>query len=235
MQRNLESPSVSLAVLQPSYLPWLGYLEQMASVDHFVFLDDVQFDKNGWRNRNRILVHGAPHWLTVPVRPKSSTLLKDISIVGDSRWAVKHLETIRHAYRRSPGTKELLVFLEAIFAKNYERLCDLNVDLLRAIHTKCGFQSELHLNSQLQLGGERTERLVRLCEHFGVSEYLTGQAAREYLDERAFEAIGVTVQWHEFRFPSYPQPSPTFVPFLSMVDAVCAIGFDGVSLAFRGE
>jgi hypothetical protein len=212
---------LTLAVLQPGYLPWLGYFDQMARADVFVHYDDVQYDKHSWRNRNRIKsATGEPAWLTVPVRHSGldRPRLNEVLIDARSPWPRKHLGTLRQFYGRVPGFEERIAPIARILEAGHDRLVDLDLDLVEHFRGALGITTPAHRSSRLGIPGEKSERLLALCRHFGATRYLSGAAARDYLDVAAFEAKGVSVVWQDYRHPVYRQPHGAFVPFLSAVD-----------------
>ena len=226
-----------LAVLQPGYLPWLGYFDQMHRADVFVHYDDVQYDKHGWRNRNRVKSASAePHWLTVPVRHSGLDWPRVMDVLIDDRspWARKHLGTLRQFYGRAPFFREVLGRLEPVLADPPARLVDLNLALLGTLLDLLGLKREVARSSELGVNGERTERLLALCRHFKATHYLTGDAARDYLDEAAFARIGVKVVWQSYRHPEYPQGREPFIPYLSVVDLLMNCGPDSLRVLAAG-
>lgn len=209
-----------LVVLQPSFLPWLGHLDQYDWADVYVLYDDTQFDKHGWRNRNRILSANGATWLTVPVLTKGQDkpLNSEVEIDNRTPWAKKMLSTIRQSYSKAPYFKEYFPGLEAVLSQPYAKLLDLNVDTFRWLTESLGMPWKLVRSSELGIPGRKTERLVALCQKFKATEYLTGDAARDYLEEERFQEIGVTVKWHNYPHPVYEQGRGEFVPYLSVAD-----------------
>ena len=215
-----------IAVLQPSYLPWLGYLDQIARSDAFIFYDDVQFDKNGWRNRNRIRNRSSEGcgWLTVPVR-LSSHFPKIIEVEIDTRvpWQRKHLATLASEYARAPFHERLIDFTD-FFKRPYHSLADAAIDSVRALMKGFKIATPLYRSSQLGLEGDRNTRLLNLCKHFGATHYLSGVAARTYLDVPLFKNNGITVEWQSYEHPTYPQRYEPFISHLSAIDALLNVG-----------
>lgn len=212
--------SLKLVVLQPSYLPWLGYFDQYDWSDVFVLYDDVQYDKHGWRNRNRILTPNGLQWLTVPVltRGKDKPLNLEVEIDNRKPWQKKHLRSLQQAYSKAPCFDEVYPALEAVLSRDWQLLVDLDLALLEALTRLLDMKWKVVRSSELGIPGRKTERLIGICERFGATDYLTGDAAREYLDESAFEAAGVRVHWHGYQHPEYRQRNDGFEPFLSVVD-----------------
>ena len=218
-----------VAVLQPSYLPWLGYLDQIARADLFVFYDDVQYDKHGWRNRNRIRVANRQgwSWLTVPVRLETPfPRLLDVSTDERVPWRRKHRATIAAAYARAPYYHLLDEFFGDTFASNEVNLVEIAIRTVGAFTQAFDIATPLHRSSKLGIDGQRSERLLNICKYFGASHYLSGSAARAYLDVALFETNGVTVEWQDYDHPVYLQRHAPFVSHLSALDALLCVGPD---------
>lgn len=227
-----------LAVLQPGYLPWLGFFDQLQRSDCFIFYDDVQYDKNAWRNRNRVKsTSGEPHWLTVPVRVYSlSQRLIDTEIDNRQPWARKHLGTIRQFYARAPHLKRYLPELEELLAgRKWERLCDLDLAVIKLMCSWLGLKRDTIRSSELAIGGQRSERLVNLCLHAGADRYLSGNAAQSYLDVELFAQRGIEVEWQDYKHPIYPQQHGAFAPYLSALDLLLNCGEDSLQIISEGS
>ncbi len=226
----------TLVVLQPGYLPWLGFFDQMLRADTFVLYDDVQFDKNGWRNRNRIKSPTGPHWLTVPVRINSvSQRIFETEIDNRLPWARKHVGTIKQFYAKAPYLERYLPDLEELLAgQHWERLIDLDVAVTKLLCSWLGVNRQLALSSELGIKGERSRRLVNLCLHFGAREYLSGNAAQSYLDVELFTRHGIEVKWQNYQHPVYPQQHGEFMPYLSTLDLLLNCADDSLAIIARG-
>jgi hypothetical protein len=213
-------------ILQPSYLPWLGYFAQLHRSDVFVIYDDVQFDKNGWRNRNRIKTAQGAQWLSVPVcttgqnRPTN----RDIGIDNKQAWRKKHQESIRQNYARAPFFNEYFFTFEAIYAREWHRLFDLNIACFETLCRMLGIRREIRLASELGVSGESTERLIGICQKLGADRFYEGAAGRAYIDDRLFTEAGIAIEYQDYQHPIYPQLHGDFVPFLSVVDLLFNCG-----------
>ena len=209
-----------LVVLQPSYLPWLGYFDQMYKSDCFVLYDDVQYDKHGWRNRNRIKTAQGPLWLTVPVLTHGQGLPtnRDARIDARQPWARKHLQALRVNYTRAAAFPEVFDALAPVLEGPWTHLCELNRAVLDARGGLLGLSRRIRWSSELDIRGQKTERLINICRALGADRYLTGDAASDYLDETQFAAHGIGVEYHHYRHPVYAQLHGEFVPYLSVVD-----------------
>ena len=228
----------TLAVLQPGYLPWLGFFDQLQRADVFVLYDDVQFDKNGWRNRNRIKgPSGEPHWLTVPVRVNSLTQrILDTEIDNRQPWARKHLGTIKQFYAKAPYLNRYLPELELLLTRRrWERLVDLDLAVIDLLRSWLGIERQIIRASELSIGGERSERLLNICRHFGAHHYLSGDAAKSYLDVESFTKHAIEVEWQEYHHPVYPQQHGPFVAFLSVLDLLLNCGDNSAAIIAQGR
>ncbi len=219
--------------MQPCYLPWLGHLRLMALADRFVFLDDAQYSKNSWQNRNRIILgDGRVAWLTVPiVHDGINTPLNRVRIDVDPRWRRKHVQTLRQSYGRHPHFADLGEILKQIEKGTQEYLADLNCDLLQIAAARCKVRAILERSSALRVEGKRAERLERFCSVLGCASYLSTPGARTYLEADLFGAkTGLKLEYMDVEFAPYIQKnSPSFVPQMSFVDALANIGWMGVS------
>jgi WbqC-like protein family len=221
----------ALVVLQPGYLPWLGFFDQMRRADIFVYYDDVQFDRHGWRNRNRIKSPAGPHWLTVPVRHAGlQERILDVEIDNRTAWARKHVGTIRQFYARAPYLGSFLPELEELLHRRWERIVDLDIAVVEMICRWLGLNSRTVRSSELGIPGERSQRLLDLCLHFGASRYLTGDAARAYLETELFARHNIEVRWQNYRHPIYTQQHGGFIPYLSVLDLLLNCGDESAAI-----
>ena len=222
----MSDENLTLCVLQPGYLPWLGFFDQMRRCDIFICYDDVQYDKHGWRNRNRIKSPKGPHWLTVPVRHKGLgwPKIKEIEIDNQTGWARKHVGTIRQFYAEAPYVNQYLPMLEELLMKPWVLLVDLDLAVIEMMSGWLGLKGRVVRSSSLGIEGAQSERLYKLCKHFGVNRYLSGDSARNYLDLDLFERNNVSVIWQQYQHPVYPQQHGEFVPYLSALDLVLNCG-----------
>lgn len=209
-----------VVVLQPSYLPWLGYFEQLAKADDFVYYDDVQYDKHGWRNRNRVKTSQGPQWLTVPVltHGQEDDSIRAARIDVRQPWARKHLMTLRTYYAKAPYFAEIYEPLAAMLQRDWQGIAALDEALISWIAGYLGLAPRVHRASDLGISGGKTERLVNLCRHFGADTYFSGRAATDYLDMAQFEAAGIRVEFQDYHHPVYRQLYGDFVSHLSVVD-----------------
>ena len=216
----------TLVVLQPGYLPWLGFFDQLRRADLFIYYDDVQFDKHGWRNRNRIKSSKGPHWLTVPVLHSANGFPRILDVEIDRRipWARKHVATIQHQYARAPFLMRYLPELQEMLCREWQCLVDLDIAVTELICKWLGLYPATTRASTLGIGGSRSERLVNLCLYAGATRYLSGDAAKSYLDLDLFARHKIAVDWQHYRHPVYIQLHGDFEPYLSALDLVLNCG-----------
>lgn len=209
-----------LCILQPSYLPWLGFFDQMHRADTFVYLDDVQFTRRDWRNRNKIRTPNGWSWLTVPVLQKSrfKQLLKDTRIDNSVPWRRKHQEAILSHYAKAPYFDLYFPALESVYNKPWDFLLDLCYETLQILQEALGIQVSILKASEIGVESAKGEKILALCQTLGASHYLTGDASAEYLSPEAFDEQGIVLEMQNYRHPSYHQRYPDFIPYLSVID-----------------
>ncbi|MDR7413418.1 MAG: WbqC family protein [Armatimonadota bacterium] len=209
-----------VAAHQPHYLPWLRYMAKAALADVFVLLDDAQYTKNGWQNRNRIKTADGWTYLTVPVHAHADSRILEVEVAGE-RWRTQHWKSLRTAYGRAPYFSSHAGFFESFYATPWERLVDLNLASLEYLRSALGIRTPFVRASSLGVAGGGSERLVRICKELGATVYLSGAyAAGHHLDPLAFGGSGVALAVVEWECPTYRQchPKAGFVPDLSVVD-----------------
>ena len=218
--------SKKVAIVQSNYIPWKGYFDLINSVDEFILFDDVQYTKRDWRNRNLIKA-AQPLWLTIPVQVKGKyeQKIKDV-IVSDASWANLHWKTIRQSYARAKGFREVEDFLSNLYKNaNQSKLSDINFYFLEAICRFLGIETKLKFSMDYEVIDGKSERLLHLCKQAGATVYLSGPAAKEYMDESLFENQGVRVEYMDYSgYQEYSQAHPPFVHHVSIIDLLCNNG-----------
>lgn len=218
------------AIVQPSYLPWRGYFHLIQRADVFVFYDDVQFDKHGWRNRNRVKTVNGPAWLTVPVAKKGNvtqgTRIDEIEIAPGRNWAAKHLATIRQAYARAPHLDRYIGVVEQLLDDPPRLLADITIDSTVALAGELGVQRQFVRSSELGVPGGRMERLIGVLAEVGATHYISGPSARAYIDEDRFADAGIGLEYMTYDYPTYPQLHGPFEPNVSILDLLFMEGPD---------
>lgn len=211
-----------ITIHQPEHLPWLGFFAKAALADVLVLLDDVQYRKNYFQNRNRIRTAQGATWLSVPVTTrKHSTLISEVEIANSSspRWASRHWRTIQQSYASAPYYGEHEPFFRDHYARPWRTLAATNEVLIAYLLRALSVNVEVVRASDLGcLSTGRTTRLVEICRVLKASTYVSGVSGREYLDLDAFRDAGIAVEFQDFRHPVYEQCYEPFMPCMSAVD-----------------
>lgn len=224
------APGKRVAIVQSNYIPWKGYFDLIAGVDEFILYDDVQYTRRDWRNRNRIKTPTGAQWLTIPVEVKGKYLqrIRDVRI-SDRGWAATHWKTLAHHYARAAHFRALQPTVESWYDRvaALELLTEVNESLLRAVCDLLGIGTRITRSSDYAVAPDLppTDRLVALCQHAGARTYLSGPAARAYLDTAAFDAVGIGVEWKSYDgYPEYPQLHPPFDHAVTVLDLLFNTG-----------
>jgi len=217
-----------IAAVQSNYIPWKGYFDLINSVDEFILLDDAQYTRRDWRNRNRIKTPQGIRWLTIPVTAKGRYLQRiDATEISDPAWADRHLTTLAHAYGRSRHFKRYLPYFERLYANASHMLSQVNRAFLETICEMLGIDTKLSWSADYPSALTKDERLVSLCQETGARHYLSGPTARGRLDERVFAEAGISVSYFDYSdYPIYDQLHPPFVHDVSIVDLLFNVGPD---------
>lgn len=227
-----------VAAHQPSYLPWLGYLDKVARADVFVVMDDLQYEAGNFQNRNRVKLDRGPAWLTVPLEHGAQTdriCDKRIANGGSPRehWARRHWTTLVTHYGRAPFFNTYRDELEALYTRPWTRLAELDQHVFDLARRWLGITRPVLQASSLELRGAKTERILDLCRKVGARTYLSGRGGSTgYLDVALLRQHGVEVVWQDFTHPVYPQryPAQGFVSHLAFLDLLLACGPDSAAI-----
>jgi len=230
---------MKIAIHQPHYLPWLGYFAKWAAADLFVFLDTVQYEKNGWQNRNRIKTRDGPRWLTAPVRARLGTAIRDVMIDTTQPWRARHLRAIDNAYAKAPSWPHHRDELQSFYGREWDRLAPLAVESAQWLAQALGISIPTRLASDLTLPDrarlDATARLVALCQAVGADTYLAGRDGALYLDADQFAAAGIAVETQRYEHPVYAQEHGEFAPFLSALDLLLMYGDEALGILCGGS
>jgi hypothetical protein len=217
-----------IAILQSNYIPWKGYFDIIRRVDEFILYDNVQFTRRDWRNRNRIKSPQGLLWLTIPVVSKSRyTQLICETEIADPHWAEAHWNTIKHNYGKAPAFAAMEPKLEDLMqqAGRERMLSEANYILLRGFCDLLGIATPLTWAMNYAVTGQKTDRLLALCRAAGADAYLSGPAAKDYIDDAKFSAAGVRLEYMDYTgYPVYPQLYGAFEHGVSIIDAFMMLG-----------
>lgn len=222
-----------VGILQPGYLPWLGFFEQMCKSDVFVIYDDVQYDKEGWRNRNRIKTAHGIQWLTVPVMVtlENPPLIYEVQIDNKKNWGKKHFSSIQQNYSKAPFYRKYIDIFEEAYFKEWQYLLDIDMHFILELSKALGIDcNKITRSSTLNVSGGKIERLVNICKLFKADTFYEGAAGKDYIDENYFERHGIKVEYQNYKHPAYNQLHGDFVPYLSIIDLLFNHGNESLAI-----
>ena len=228
----------SIAIVQSNYLPWIGYFHLVNSVDEFVLYDEVQYTRGDWRNRNRIGTPSGIQWLTIPLKTKGNYFEPICSMeVSKDDWSNAHWKSLSRNYRRSSHFDEIASEFEPLYKSlDMNLLSEINLAIMSHILKNIGSSTVLSDSRSYDSGQGRTQRLLGICLASGASKYVSGPAARSYLDQDLFEKHGVEVEYFSYPpYPAYAQVWGEFVPNLSIIDVLFNCGWDLGRFFERGQ
>lgn len=216
-----------IAICQSNYIPWKGYFDMIAAVDEFILYDDMQYTRRDWRNRNYIKTPQGLHFLTVPVKVKGKYFqpIRYTEINGDE-WSAVHWRSLEHNYKKAPHYHEVAhVFYSLFNERKYHYLSELNRVMIEAVCAYLGIRTKISYSWDYRLAEGRTSKLVDLCLQAGGDEYVSGPAARDYIEEDLFERAHVKLTWFDYNgYPAYKQLWGDFVHNVSVLDLLFNCG-----------
>jgi len=220
---------------QPQYLPWLGYFEKADRSDVFILLDNVQFKKNDWQNRNRIKTPQGWQWLTVPIYHNFGQKILEVRINNTKNWAKNHFKSIKMNYGKAPCFANYEKKLEEIFLNDWEFLSDLNICLIENMIKWFGIKTKIVKASDYNTSSDSTQRLVDLCHSVKVDTYLSGKDGDKYMDYAKFEKASIKVETQDYQHPEHKQlwmkqNNNGFVSHLSAMDLLLNYGNDSLGI-----
>jgi len=225
-----------VAILQSNYIPWKGYFDFIDSVDEFVLFDEMQYTRRDWRNRNLIKTATGLSWLTIPVAVKGRYFQKiSETEISATDWRHEHLTAIRHAYARAPYFREVFPWIEELYAAaSGTNLSAVNRMLLERCCERLDIRTPLTNSIDYEIVDGKTERLVSICQQAGATTYVSGPAARDYVDARLFEAAGIELEWMDYEgYRDYPQLHGEFCGGVTILDVFLNTGSQAATYALR--
>jgi hypothetical protein len=225
-----------VSIHQPQYLPWLGYFDKIERSDVFVFLDNVQFKKNEWQNRNKIKTSDGWQWLSVPVIHSFTQKISEVEINNTVQWGRKHLMALVTHYSKAPFYKNYIDFFEQTYTREWTYLVDINIHMIEYLVEALRLSDKKFvLSSDLESREGSTERLIDICKQLGGDVYLSGKDGAKYMDLDIFKEEGIQVIFQDYKHPRYEQLYGDFEPFLSIIDLLFNCGPDSLSILKKGE
>lgn len=215
--------SKKVAIMQSNYIPWKGYFDLINQVDEFILYDDMQYTKNDWRNRNLIKSPQGLNWLTIPVKHRGKHLQKiSEAEIARPQWGKKHWQSLIINYSKAKFFKQYKDVFEVLYLQNNEKLLSrINAVFLTEINKILNINTKISWSSDYQLTGDKTERLVNLCQDAKASEYISGASAKQYLDVSLFSEAKMKVKWIDYsNYPVYQQLHAPFQHGVSILDLI---------------
>jgi len=232
---------MNCVILQPSYIPWRGYFHQIALSDVFVFYDDVKYDKNGWRNRNRIKTKNGSIWLTIPVFTKgvetNQTPINQIKINWQQNWNRKHWQALQTHYAKAPYFEKFAPILEAFYQQHPDLLSDFTIELTIQIARELGIQHTKFIRSSEMKGitGQKTDRLVQILSKLNATHYISGPSAQSYIEADKFQEAGISLEYMKYEYSEYPQLYPPYDPQVSILDLMFMTGPNALDFILQNQ
>jgi hypothetical protein len=227
---------VKIAIHQPEYFPWLGFLDKARQVDAFVLLDSVQFDRSSLQHRARVVGAGGQVWLTIPFIHKFPQRIDELEF-ADNRWQAKQWKSLQACYGRASGWKTVAPKLEAFFAQPYPKVADATSASVELLFEAFGVRPPKVLRSSaMAAAGSKGDLVLELCRELGATTYLSGRSGATYLNAQQFADAGVTIEVQQFSLPNYPRFRPLTddeARGLSALDAWVHLGDDAPGLFRR--
>ena len=221
-----------ITIHQPEHLPWLGFFNKIAKADIFVILDNVQFEKNYFQNRNKIMGTNGVQWINIPTSTKghmdSNLSRMKISVDGVNRkWKDKYLRTIRMSYGKHPYFSMVFPVLEHAINLDTEYLCEINMSIIRGFAERLDIRPDYVRASEMDLDGAKSDLILDICKKAGADVYIAGSSGRDYLDVERFREAGITVKYNDYKHPVYEQrKAKEFQSHLAALDLFMNCGWD---------
>lgn len=229
-----------ISVHQPQYLPWLGYFDKVDKSDGFVFLDTVQYKPREYQNRNKIRAKNGWLWLSVPVVSKGLGFQRicDVMIDNNFDWQKKHWRSLTGNYGKAGFFKKHSGFFEGVYSRRWDKLMDLNIDIIKYLLKELGIETKLYYESQIGTTAQATARIVEICKKLKATIYLSGTGGKSYLEEEKFKEAGLELRYQNFAHPVYRQRyaagKDSFLPYMSAIDLLFNEGKNSIKI-LRGQ
>tara|TARA_B100000315_G_scaffold81711_1_gene74893 strand:+ start:4792 stop:5508 length:717 start_codon:yes stop_codon:yes gene_type:complete len=206
---------------QPEHMPWSGFFHKANMADVYIALDNVQYRRRYFQNRNKIRNKNGLLWITVPLKKntRDELLIKDAKISRENlKWLKKNLESIFYCYSKSNFFEYIWNDLKYLYSKDYVYLSEFNISLIKLFFQKLGLNKEIKLASTLTVSGNKSDLILNICAVVGAKTYVSGISGKEYLNIKEFKRRGIKVVYQEFHHPIYEQMHRPFIPCLSIID-----------------
>jgi hypothetical protein len=220
----MSAPELRVGIIQSSYLPWRGYFDLIDDVDLFIFLEDVEYSRGTWRNRNRIKTAQGLQWLTVPVHHRMGMLIQEVEIDYKLGWVDKHIASLRQSYGKAPHFERYADPVFDILARRLRTISELNIALTRELMRMLAIDTPTRLSSDVPAGGKKDERVLNLLRAVGATHYLSGPAAKDYIVPARFADAGIGLSYKSYQYAPYSQLHGTFEGQVTVLDLLFSCG-----------
>ena len=222
------------AIMQPTYLPWLGYFDLIANAKDFIFLDNVKFNKSSYHHQNKILGTNGVILLSIPTRAckgRMDTLINEVEIDDSKKWQKKHLASIEQSYRKSPYYGEIYPYIQSIISSNIKSLSELNIELIKLFASMLSLNTNFYVASRMEnMTEDKVQRLIDFCQMQQCDSYYSPAGSLDYLDtvknKELFALADISVYFQQFEVTPYLQRQQEFVPYMSVLDALMYCGIE---------
>lgn len=221
------------AIMQPTFIPWLGYFDMIDKVDYFIFLDHVQLTKRSWQVRNRIKTTQGEKFITIPIlksKSRSNLFIKDALISYDDNWDNKFLKTLEQYYKKSDYFNEVFEWIKKFIINREKTLGTLNISLIKDISKRIGITTKMIKSSDLHSNKVKDEMLVDLINEINYNKYLSPKGSSIYIELNspggAFTKNNIELYYHNYEHPIYQQGKGSFLPYMTIIDLLMNVGFD---------
>lgn len=217
-----------VAILQSNYIPWKGYFDMINMVDEFILYDEAQYTKNDWRNRNKIKTQNGVQWISIPVLKENLSQKINETKIIDQRWKTKHWKTLHNAYSKANQFRKYSDYFEEIYSRCDETfLSEVNYKFIIAINKVLDISTRISYSSEYTFSGDKTDKLISILQEAKAEEYLSGPAAKNYIDEDAFLRAGIKLTYMDYSdYPEYPQLFGEFEHGVTILDLIFNTGKD---------
>jgi len=228
----------TVAIMQPTYLPWIGYFALMDRVDCFIYLDSVQFERRGWQQRNRIKTARGEVWLTVPVAKKGmrDQKIAEVDILYGPEFPRRHIDILTASYRKAAFFDAHAPVLYDILRSGHQKLADLTIAICEWLANAFGITSRRIRSGSLENAGTKADLLVHLCRQIGATHYISPIGSHAYLaGSDAFAKAAIELSYHGYEHPVYPQLHGPFVQFMAVIDLLFNVGPKSLEVIRSGQ
>jgi len=221
-----------ISIHQPGFMPWLGFFKKIMYSDIFVFLDNVQYVKKQWHNRNKIRTENGSKWISIPVHARFGMNINEVKIDYSKNWNDEHLELIKRCYGKSKFFETYFSKIETILSKKTSLLLDLNLDLIKLMMDTFEIKTKTVKSSELDVLTSGSTRILDICKKLDADVYLSGITGKTYVKEEDFEKSNIKIEYQNFKHPTYPQVYQPFIPNMAAIDLLFNEG-NGASKVLR--